>query len=128
MKVMQYEAIGIQPLIAHSPFLRLMYRVWAVHHATEVVGLLIEGTIVILIALRHWSPRARAVGSAGAVLMFLTTLSFMVSTPGWEPSFGGFPALSGGVGEFLIKGPGSAWRRIVVTWESLIAVVTPRGT
>ncbi len=24
-------------------------------------------------------------------------------TPGWEPSLGGFPALSGDVGEFLIK-------------------------
>jgi uncharacterized membrane protein YkgB len=28
--------------------------------------------------------------------MFLTTLSFLVTTPGvWEPSDGGFPALSG---------------------------------
>jgi uncharacterized membrane protein YkgB len=35
--------------------------------------------------------------------MFLTTLSFIITTPGWEPSLGGFPALSGGVGEFLIK-------------------------
>jgi hypothetical protein len=25
------------------------------------------------------------------------------STPGWEPSLGGFPALSGGVGQFLLK-------------------------
>jgi uncharacterized membrane protein YkgB len=35
--------------------------------------------------------------------MFLTTLSFILTTPGWEPSLGGFPALSGDVGEFLIK-------------------------
>lgn len=35
--------------------------------------------------------------------MFLTTLSFIITTPGWEPSLGGFPALSGDVGEFLIK-------------------------
>jgi len=38
-----------------------------------------------------------------AVLMFLTTLTFLVSTPGWEPSLGGFPALSANVGQFLIK-------------------------
>ena len=38
----------------------------------------------------------------GAVLI-LTTLSFIITTPGWEPSLGGFPALSGDVGEFLIK-------------------------
>ena len=36
--------------------------------------------------------------------MFLTTLSFLVTTPGvWEPSAGGFPALSGKPGQFLIK-------------------------
>jgi uncharacterized membrane protein YkgB len=35
--------------------------------------------------------------------MFLTTLSFLVTTPGvWEPSAGGFPALSV-TGQFLIK-------------------------
>ena len=36
--------------------------------------------------------------------MFLTTLSFLVTTPGvWEPSLGGFPALSHRPGEFLLK-------------------------
>ena len=38
-----------------------------------------------------------------AVLMFLTTLSFLLSTPGWEASLGGFPALSVVPGQFLIK-------------------------
>jgi Protein of unknown function, DUF417 len=37
------------------------------------------------------------------MLMFLITLSFLFSTPGWEPSLGGFPAASGAVGQFLIK-------------------------
>ena len=63
----------------------------------------IEMIIVTLIGLRRWFPKASAVGSVGAVLMFLTTLSFIITTPGWEPSLGGFPALSGDVGEFLIK-------------------------
>ena len=35
--------------------------------------------------------------------MFLMTLSFLFSTPGWESSLGGFPSLSGGVGQFLLK-------------------------
>jgi uncharacterized membrane protein YkgB len=36
--------------------------------------------------------------------MFLTTLSFMLSTPGvWEASAGGFPALSAVPGQFLAK-------------------------
>jgi reactive chlorine resistance protein C len=93
---------GIQPLIAHSPFLSWGYRIWSVDHFTMLIGA-VELTIAILIVLRRWSPKACAIGSAGAVLMFMTTFSFLFSTPGWEPSLGGFPALSGDVGEFLIK-------------------------
>jgi uncharacterized membrane protein YkgB len=102
MKVTEYEAKGIQPLIAHSPFLSWGYNVWSVHHFTMIIGA-IEMSIAILIALRRWFPTASAAGSLGAVFMFLTTLSFILTTPGWEPTLGGFPALSGDVGEFLIK-------------------------
>ncbi|MGL6096557.1 MAG: DUF417 family protein [Fimbriiglobus sp.] len=35
--------------------------------------------------------------------MFLTTLSFLVTTPGWEPSLGGFPAVSAMPGQFVLK-------------------------
>lgn len=34
---------------------------------------------------------------------FLTPLTFIFTTPGWESSLGGFPALSAGVGQFLLK-------------------------
>src|SRR6516164_7015980 len=64
----------------------------------------VEVAIAVLIALRPFSSRASALGSALAVAMFLTTLSFLVTTPGvWEPSLGGFPALSALPGQFLIK-------------------------
>jgi len=102
MKVTEYEAKGIQPLIAHSPFLSWGYSVWSVHNFTMIIGA-VEVVIATLIALRRWFPTASAAGSLGAVFMFLTTLSFIITTPGWEPSLGGFPALSGDVGEFLIK-------------------------
>jgi reactive chlorine resistance protein C len=102
MKVTEYEAKGIQPLIAHSPFLSWGYSVWSVHHFTMIIGA-VELIIATLIAVRRWFPTASAVGSLGAIFMFLTTLSFIITTPGWEPSLGGFPALSGDVGEFLIK-------------------------
>ena len=93
MKVTEYEAKGIQPLIAHSPFLSWGYSVWSVHHFTMIIGA-IEMTIAPLIALRRWFPKASAVGSLGAVFMFLTTLSFIITTPGWEPSLGA-PTLRG---------------------------------
>jgi uncharacterized membrane protein YkgB len=102
MKATHYEAVGIQPLIAHSPFLSWGYSIWSVDHFTMIIGAT-EIIIVALLFVRPWFPRASAIGSIGAVFMFLTTLSFILTTPGWEPSLGGFPALSGGVGEFLIK-------------------------
>jgi uncharacterized membrane protein YkgB len=102
MKFTGYEAQGIEPLVAHSPLLGWMYRTWTVRQFAAGLGV-IEISIAILIALRPWSRKASAIGSAVAVLMFLTTLSFLFSTPGWEPSLGGFPALSGAVGQFLLK-------------------------
>lgn len=56
--------------------------------------------IALLIALRPKSLKASAVGRAQVVVMFLNTLSFLLSTPGWEPSLGGFPALSAMPGQF----------------------------
>lgn len=102
MKFTRYEAQGIEPLVAHSPLLAWMYHIWTIRQLAAGLGI-IEIFIAILIALRPWSRRASAVGSVVAVLMFLTTLSFLFSTPGWEPTLGGFPALSGGVGQFLLK-------------------------
>ena len=45
--------------------------------------------------------------------------TFLVSTPGWEASLGGFPALSGAVGQFLLKDVvalGAAIGRWVKLW------------
>src|SRR5258708_13377060 len=102
MKCTGYEAQGIEPLVAHSPLLGWMYRVWTVRQFAAGLGI-VEISIAILIALRPWSPKACAIGRAVAVLMFLTTLSFLFSTPGWGPSLGGFPALSAIVRQFLLK-------------------------
>ncbi len=93
---------GIQPLVAHSPLLSWMYGLLTVEQFSKGLGT-VEVMIAVLIGLRHWSAKASALGSGFAVLMFLTTLSFVFSTPGWEPSLGGFPALSGAVGQFLVK-------------------------
>src|SRR5262249_17288030 len=64
----------------------------------------VEVAIALIIAARPFWPRASALGSALAVGMFLTTLSFLVTTPGvWAADAGGFPALSVAPGQFLIK-------------------------
>jgi uncharacterized membrane protein YkgB len=102
MKFTGYEAQGIEPLVMHSPLMGWMYHIWTVRQFSDGLGV-VEVAIAILIALRSWSPKASAIGSAAAVLMCLTTLSFLFSTPGWEQSLGGFPALSAMPGQFLIK-------------------------
>jgi uncharacterized membrane protein YkgB len=63
----------------------------------------VEIAVAILIALRPVSAALAAAGSALAVAMFGTTLTFLLSTPGWEPSLGGFPALSVVPGQFVLK-------------------------
>ena len=102
MKFTAYEANGIQPLVAHSPFMSWLYGFLSIRGFANALGTA-EVSIAVLIGLRRWSAKASAIGSAAAVVMFLTTLSFLFSTPGWEPSLGGFPALSGAVGQFLLK-------------------------
>jgi uncharacterized membrane protein YkgB len=103
MKFTAYEAKGIRLYVANSPLMSWVYGTLSVRGFSAVLGV-VEVTVALLIALRPFSPRACAVGSALAVGMFLTTLSFLVTTPGvWEPSAGGFPALSGKPGQFLLK-------------------------
>jgi uncharacterized membrane protein YkgB len=103
MKFTAYEAEGIRPFVANSPLLSWVYGTTSVRGFSVVLGV-VELAIAILIAMRPFSPRISAIGSALAVGMFLTTLSFLATTPGvWEPSLGGFPALSALPGQFLIK-------------------------
>lgn len=102
MKFTAYEAAGIQPLVANSPLLSWAYQVLSVQAVSNVLGVT-EIVVAVMIALRPLSARVAALGSGLAVMMFLTTLSFLLSTPGWEPSLGGFPALSVVPGQFVLK-------------------------
>jgi uncharacterized membrane protein YkgB len=103
MKFTVYEAEAIQGLVANSPFLSWTYGVLSLRGVSALIGVS-ELAIAALIALGRWSPRAGMLGGGLAVGQFLTTLSFMLTTPGvFEPSIGGFPALSVIPGQFLIK-------------------------
>jgi|SRR5690242_2189273 len=95
------EAQGIQPLVANSPLLSWLYLVTDVRGASHVIGFA-EIVIALLLAARPLSWRAAAVGGIGATLMFLTTLSFLITTPG---SWGVVDGLlvPAGAGGFVIK-------------------------
>ena len=102
MKFTAYEAEGIQPLVANSPLMGWMYGILTVRQFSSMLGG-VEIGIGILIALRPIWPLGSAMGSLASVGMFLTTLTFLITTPGWEPSLGGFPALSAMPGQFVLK-------------------------
>jgi uncharacterized membrane protein YkgB len=101
MKFTADEAQGVTVLVERSPLMSWAYAVWSVQGFSNLLGV-VEIGLGSLIALRQLAPRPAAAGSLGATAMFLTTLSFMITTPGWDPKLGGFPALSG-AGQFLIK-------------------------
>ena len=83
------EAEGIQPLMAHSPLLSWTYHLMTVQHASDFIGV-IELTLALLIVLRRWAPKVSALGSAASIVMFLTTLSFLLTTPGLDAGTQGF--------------------------------------
>ena len=106
MKFTAYEAMGIAPLVLHSPLMAWLLNFMSIRAVSAGLGV-IEVTTALLIASRRFSARAAQIGGLMAVIMFLFTLSFLLSTPGvWAAPLGGFPALSGGSGgpgQFLAK-------------------------
>jgi uncharacterized membrane protein YkgB len=95
------EAQGIQPLVASSPLMFWLYKVFSLQAVSNLIGV-IEIAIAVLIALRPFSARLSFVGSIGAIITFLLTVSFLFSTPGAFQFSHGVPLL-GDAGQFLIK-------------------------
>jgi uncharacterized membrane protein YkgB len=75
------EADAIVPLVGNSPPLHWLLATFGTQGASEFIGV-IELVIAVLIALRRWAPRLAMVGGFLGTAMFLTTLSFLISTPG----------------------------------------------
>lgn len=131
LKFWNYEAEGIVPFVANSPFMSFFYtqntpdyknyklkegefdRVkheWHVKNNTygfsRGLGILIM-SIGILVFLGIFSPKIGLAGTVLAIIMTLGTLSFLVTTPEvWVPDLGsgesGFPLLTG-AGRLVIK-------------------------
>ena len=102
MKFTAYEAKGIAPLVMHSPLLSWAYNLLGERGFATALGT-VEITIGVLIALHPFSARASGIGSCASIVTFITTLTFILTTPGaWQEGLG-FPYLSGPIGQFLIK-------------------------
>jgi uncharacterized membrane protein YkgB len=80
-KYFAFEAEAIKPLVENSPFLSWMLGVFGVQGTSSIIGTL-EIAIALAMASRPFAPTVSAIGSAAGAVMFLTTLSFLFSTPG----------------------------------------------
>ena len=130
LKAFRYEADGIVPFVANSPFMSFFYadpgnykahknpegalvpenRAWHEANHTYIFAYGLGSVIVLyglLLCLHPWLPQVAAVGSFLVFVMSFVTLSFLITTPEcWVPSLGdaqhGFPYLSG-AGRLVVK-------------------------
>lgn len=102
LKFTAYEAEAIVKFVDNSPLLGWLYEIFSVRTFSRLLGGF-EIILGLMIATRPIAPKVSAVGSLGALLLFLVTLTFVFSTPGgWQPGYG-IPFLSPDPGQFLAK-------------------------
>lgn len=130
LKAVRYEADGIIPFVANSPFMNFLIadpanykahknpegalvpenRAWHEANGTYTFALGLGSAIVLfglMLCFHPWLPQVAAVGSFLIFLMSFVTLSFLITTPEcWVPALGdaqhGFPYLSG-PGRLVLK-------------------------
>ncbi|KEQ28457.1 membrane protein [Pedobacter antarcticus 4BY] len=84
LKFTAAEAAAIKPLVEHSFLMSWMYKIASVNIVSVLIGLfeIITGLLLLL------SFRIKIAGKIGgylALIIFLTTISFLVTTPGiWK--------------------------------------------
>ncbi|MDQ6724603.1 MAG: DUF417 family protein [Actinomycetota bacterium] len=102
LKFTAYEAAAVEKFAGHSPLLSWLSGLFSVRIFSRLLGVF-EIVLALMIAARPLAPRVSAIGSLGALLLFLVTLTFVFSTPGaWQPGYG-IPFLSPDPGQFLAK-------------------------
>lgn len=103
MKFTAYEANGIAPFIANSPFMSWMHGLFGIQGASYAIGVLELSTAAAL-AAGAFLPVVSVIGAAMSSVTYLITLTFFATTPGVaESTAGGFPAISALPGQFLLK-------------------------
>ncbi|MEO7143897.1 MAG: DUF417 family protein [Bryobacteraceae bacterium] len=125
LKFTAYEAHGVSNYATNTPLLSWAYDWLGERNFSRLLGC-VEIAIALLIATRPALPIASAIGSLGAIVMFLTTLSFFLTTPGiWQPDYG-FPALSPAPGQFLLKDLVNLGAAVWTAGEALLAASARR--
>jgi uncharacterized membrane protein YkgB len=101
-KWFNYEAQALIPFITHGPLIFWMYPVFGIRGATWFLGAA-EWTFGLLLLLGFWNKQLGIIGAIGACFSFVATFTVLPFFPhGWEPSAGGFPAMTESTA-FLMK-------------------------
>jgi uncharacterized membrane protein YkgB len=156
LKSAQYEADGIVPFVANSPFMSFFYahpspeyrqhmnregdpapanREWHRSNNTYAFAYGLGAVIVVLglmLCVHPWLPQVAAVGSLLVAGMSAVTLSFLITTPEtWVPNLGGpdygFPFLSG-AGRLVIKDAIMMGAALVTMSDSAKSYLVRRAT
>ena len=97
-----YEAEKLIPFISNGPLIFWLYPVLGVRAASSFLGVS-EWAFGMLLFLGFWDKRAGILGALGSSATFIATVTIIPFMPdGWDPSAGGFPAMTGNV-PFLMK-------------------------
>ena len=126
MKFTAYEAEGLTGLVGNSPLLSWTYSLFGVRAFSSLLGVL-ELSVGALIAARLVSPAYSLVGGLLSAGLFVTTLSFMATTPGVIVPELGFPAISVAPGQFLLKDVGLLALSLWIAVDSLAALRSLRA-
>lgn len=94
-------AEGIVPLVSNSPLVAWQFKVFGPYHGADLIGATEWTAALCLLSGYRW-PRIGILGGAIATVMFLTTSSMLLTTPGAITIVQGKPYMSF-MGLFLYK-------------------------
>lgn len=119
LKFEDYEVENIHPLVSSSPLFSPVLKRLDEKRVARLVGVS-EIVLGSMIAAQPFAARVSVIGGLGAIGMFATTLSFLVTTPGVRQEGHGRSKLSM-VGQFLLKDGVFLGASVLATAESLRA-------
>ena len=94
-------AEGIVPLVSNSPLISWQFKLFGPYVGSDVIGLT-EWIAATLLAVGYLRPKAGIVGGFVATLMFFTTSTMIITTPGTTSVVHGMRYMSF-LGLFLFK-------------------------
>jgi uncharacterized membrane protein YkgB len=85
-------AEGIAPLVYHSPLIWWHFKIFGPYVGSDIIGLT-EFTAAILFIAGYVRPKVGIVGGLITTVMFFTTSSMLITTPGTTISVPGIPGM-----------------------------------